>query len=59
MELPETKGFYRISLSNGTSVVAWYNPRSGHWLNKDQTFEIGFACWANDQVIVHIHDEGH
>ena len=59
MELPETKGFYRVSLSNGASVVAWYDPQTVHWMTTDKTNEIGYACWVNDQAIIHIHDEGH
>jgi hypothetical protein len=50
----ETKGLHTATLEGGTKVVAWYNPSTGHWLNKEQDHEIGFGGILYEKKIVSV-----
>ena len=48
----EKKGFYKVVLEDGEKLKAWYNPLTGHWLDKKLKEEIGFSIHINSKTIV-------
>lgn len=48
--LPQKRGWYTITLENGTFSDVWFNPRTAHWLDKDD-MQVGCDGFAFNQKI--------
>jgi hypothetical protein len=46
------KGFYEVACGDvDKSIVAWFNPDTGHWLNEETNKQIGCGDYIDSKKI--------